>query len=219
MRICDTRTKTARVCLLGVLLAVSASCRRSALEPTVELMGAEYDVLSAYVTDKFAGPGEKLVGKSKVKIVILNMTQPNDHELAPLSNGQPVPWTELTKSLLKDAPDLQPATVDAYRAANAQQASLRPVLQSMTDYELVDSEQLDSMFKRNGGGWPAYYKQHPASQGILTFSRVGFSADGTQAFLYLSNRCGDLCGGGFYVVMEKRSGRWAIVREIENSVS
>jgi hypothetical protein len=87
-----------------------------------------------------------------------------------------------------------------------------------TDCELVDSAQLDS-FKNNGGWWPAYYKQYPRSQRILAFSRVGFSADGTQGFFYLSNRCGDLCGGGWYVVMEKRNGTWAMAREIENWVS
>jgi hypothetical protein len=92
MRIHGTRINTGRVSVLAVLLAVSTACRHIPVSPTSELMGAEYDVLSAYVTDKFSGPeGEKLAGKSKVKIVILNMTERNNHEVAPQSNGLHIP--------------------------------------------------------------------------------------------------------------------------------
>jgi hypothetical protein len=220
MLIHGRRTSTVTIFMLAALLTVSTVCRKSTVTPTSELGDAECDVLSAYLTGKFAGQkGEELVGKSMVKIAILNMTQPSKHELLLQSNGQPILWTEMVKALLKEAPGLQPATLDAYRAANAQQAYLRRSFHTATDCELVDSARLDSFFKNNGGGWPAYYKQYPRSQGILAFSRVGFSADGTQGFFYLSNRCGELCGGGWYVVMEKQNGSWAMAREIENWVS
>jgi len=45
---------------------------------------------------------------------------------------------------------------------------------------------------------------------MVTWSRVGFNADGTQALFYESYRCGGLCGTGRYMVMEKRSGGWVI---------
>lgn len=57
------------------------------------------------------------------------------------------------------------------------------------------------------------------SQGIATFSRVGFRADGTQALFYIGSRCGVLRGVGWYVVMEKREGRWVILKEIEMWIS
>ena len=81
----------------------------------------------------------------------------------------------------------------------------------------MDSSQLDSIFKN--GDWLAYYKRFPGSPGILTFSRVGFSEDGAQALFYVADRCGGLCGGGFYVVMQKRSGHWLIEKEIEMWIS
>jgi hypothetical protein len=74
--------------------------------------------------------------------------------------------------------------------------------------ELVDSIQLDSMFKKNGGGWNAYYKRY--GSGMVTWSRVGFNADGTLALFYERYRCGGLCGTGRYMVMEKRNGGWLI---------
>jgi len=67
--------------------------------------------------------------------------------------------------------------------------------------------------------WPAFYKQFPRSQGLLTFSRVGFSTDGNQAFFYYSNRCEGLCGVGCYVVMQRSGNSWAIDKEITIWVS
>jgi hypothetical protein len=180
---------------------------------------AEYDVLSAWIAGTFKGQESKEgVGKDIVKIVILNLTQSDENDTRLDENGRPIPWKEAA-SLIKQSPALQRTTIDAFREVNAQQASLRRSFHYPIDYELVDSTQLDSIFNKNGGSWSAYYKRFPGSQGVLALSRVGFSADGTQALFYLSNRCGGLCGGGRYVVMEKLNDRWMIGKEVEKWVS
>jgi hypothetical protein len=213
--------KKAAICAIALLLVVTTVCRRIPATTTSELNAAEYDVFSAYITGKIAGRKamEPVEAAGNVKIVVLNVTQSDEYgrNIRLDANGQPTPWAEAAKSLLKKVPLLEPATTDAFRKANAQQASLRRSFDHGIDYELVDSAQLDSIFK--SGDWPAYYKQFPGSQGILALSRVGFSADGTQSLFYVTNRCGGLCGAGFYVVMEKRDGGWAIVKEIETWVS
>ena len=217
----DARRSASRVTIsaLAVLLTMSAACRHSPAAPTSELSAAEYDVLSAFIAGTFTGPeADERVGHGIVKIVVFNMTQSDDDRFSSDENGRPIPWKERAKSLLIEAPALQQTTADAFRQVNAQPASLHHSFHSPLDYELLDSTQLNSIFKKNGG-WPAFYKRYPGSQGILTFSRVGFSADGTQALFYSSNVCGGLCGGGSYVVMQKRNGRWAIGREIEKWVS
>jgi hypothetical protein len=81
----------------------------------------------------------------------------------------------------------------------------------------VTSAQVESIF--HSGDWPAFYKQFPGSQGLLKFSGLGFGKDGTQAFFYVSNSCEGLCGGGDYVIMEKRNGRWVIQKDIAMWVS
>jgi hypothetical protein len=93
--------------------------------------------------------------------------------------------------------------------ANDQQALVHRSIHSPIDYELVDSIQLDSFFKKGGGLWDAYYK-HQGASGIVAWSRVGFNADGTQALFYEGYRCGELCGSGRYVVMQKKNGSWTI---------
>jgi hypothetical protein len=210
-----TRAVIAALCLLAALLTTACTRNRAG-----ELTPAEYDVLSAFIEGKITGQKTKeRTSKDMVNIAMFNMTNSGDRDLLPDGNGRPVPWIETANSLLKKAPALQQATIEAFRKANSQQASLHRSFHSSLDYDLVDERQLEPIFKKGGGWWDAYYKQFPHAQGILTFSRVGFNSDATQALLYYSNRCGGLCGAGEYVVMVKRDGRWSIGTEIEMWVS
>jgi hypothetical protein len=169
----------------------------------------EYDVVSGYVAASFASQN----GLEKpVKIVILNMTSSGDDDY-------PTPWEKMVETLRQKSPSLQQTTIDGFRSANARQAFLVRGFRFPVEYEIVDESRLAPIFKRDGGGWDAYYKQYPGAQGIATLSRVGFSADGAQALFYIKNSCGGLCGSGWYLIMEKRDGRWMIVKAIQKWVS
>jgi hypothetical protein len=176
----------------------------------------EYDVVSAYIAAEFASHKSE---DRPSKIVILNMTSSGDDDLIGDEHGRPYPWEKTAESLRQKAPSLQQATVDGFRRANARQAFLGRAFRFPIEYEIVDEARLAPIFKRDGGSWLAYYKQYPSSQGIATLSRVGFNADGAQALFYIKNQCGGLCGSGWYVIMEKRDGRWMILKEIEMWVS
>ena len=182
--------------------------------PKSELNAAEYEAFSAYVAGKFTA--KKQAGQDTPKVlIILDTTASGDDDLMPDENGRAIPWEKTAESLRKKSPSLQKQTIDAFRKANAQQASLRPSFRLPVDYELVDATQLDSIFKNNREGWLTYYRRFPGAQGVLTLSRAGFSGDGTQALFYWSNRCGGLCGAGMYVVLEKSNGRWVTAKEIQ----
>lgn len=55
-------------------------------------------------------------------------------------------------------------------------------------------------------------EQQRAGYGMITFSKVIFNHDATQAVFYTEHLCG-LCGGGEFVAMEKRGDRWVVVDE------
>jgi hypothetical protein len=178
---------------------------------------AEYEVLTAWIEGRFKSKDR--VGKGMAKLVIFDTTNSGDDDLLPDENGRPIAWEKTAESLRKKDPALQQTVLDSFRHVNAHPAFLPRSLHLSIDYETVTSAQLDPIFCKHCGYWPAYYKQFPGSQGLLTFSGVGFSADGTQAFFYFSNRCGGLCGTGDYVIMEKHDGRWGIQKEIGMWVS
>ncbi|HET6180100.1 MAG TPA: hypothetical protein VFE61_24480 [Candidatus Sulfotelmatobacter sp.] len=54
-----------------------------------------------------------------------------------------------------------------------------------------------------------FWKRFPKSYGYLTFSRIGFNRDLTEAFFY-TEHIGGLCGEGKYVFMRKLSGQWIV---------
>ena len=198
-----------RLTLLLLLIGVGlTACNRKR-----QFTANEYDVVSAGITGLLASHNHPS------KFVILKMTSSGDDDLLLDENGHRVPWEKTAESLRQKAPFLQQTTIEGFRRTNAQQAVLGRAFRLPVEYEILESARLGPIFKRNGGSWDAYYKQYPGSQGIATLSRVGFNADGTQVLFYISNRCGGLCGVGFYVVMEKRDGHWAIGKEIEMWVS
>ena len=205
--------KTLAIVLLSIVVGLTA-CNRGhrPVASTGELTADEYNVLSAYIAGKLNGKDKERVSQEPPKLIFFSMTKSGDDDLLRDENGRPIPWEKTADSLHTKAPALQQTTVTSFRKANSQQAFLRRSFGSPIEYELVDSNQLESIFKK--GDWPAFYNQYSGASGILTWSRVGFSADGTQALFYVSHRCGGLCGGGRYILMVKQASRWVIGTEI-----
>ena len=208
-----------KVLILLFLVVGLNGCHRSqvlASPKRVQMSSAEYDVLSEWIENKIAAKG---ADNHIDQIVIYSTTDSDDNLVRRDDNGQLVPWQKAAASLREKASSLQQTTLDAYQKANSVQGFIHPSLHTSLRYQIVDAPQLDSFFNRGGGSWPAYYKQFPGSQGILRFSRVGFNMDGTQALFYYSNSCGDLCGSGSYVVMQRHANHWVVEKEIVMWVS
>jgi hypothetical protein len=147
--------------------------------------------------------------------VIVNMTRSdlNDSQIED-ENDKPFSWKRASRFLRKQAPTLQQATIEKLREVGTQSAPFRPFsFQLPVPYQLVDPKEIDAIFE-NKGWWTDYYKKYPGSQGYLVLSKVGFSADGSQALFYAENRCGGKCATGTYVVMQKSGTSWKLMKEI-----
>jgi hypothetical protein len=203
--------------LLSIVVSLTACNRgQKVAAPTREITAAEYEVLVSWINAKFTS--KEQVSRGIGKIVIFNTTSGDPH-LQWEDNGRPVPWEKEAESLRQQEPALQKITADSFGNVNVQQAFLRPTVHCVVDCVVIDSTQIELIFKNKDYGWFAFYKQFPHSPGLLTFSRVGFSTDGAQALFYVGGECGGLCGGGYYVVMERHNGRWDIEKEINVWVS
>jgi hypothetical protein len=204
--------------LVGLLVAVltpRTTSEQVPTKPAVDVTQREYVVFSAYITDAFMGAkGEDRVGWHVSNIVIVNMTRSdlNDSQIED-ENDKPFSWKRASRFLRKQAPTLQQATIENLREVGTQSAPLRPSFQLSVPYQLVDEKEIDAIF-RNKGWWTDYYKKYPGSQGYLVLSKVGFSADRSQALFYAENRCGGKCATGTYVVMQKSGTSWNLVKEI-----
>jgi hypothetical protein len=86
---------------------------------------------------------------------------------------------------------------------------------------MVTKEQVALFFSqdRTASGWKDFYATYPSSSGLLFFSRIGFNSQHNQAFLYVGNSCGGLCGAGSYVLLRKECDSWKIEQEQDLWVS
>jgi hypothetical protein len=67
--------------------------------------------------------------------------------------------------------------------------------------------------------WTAFYRKHPGSGGFQSLSAVGYDRAGNTALVSYDLVCGDLCGHGLLVVLERRNGGWEIVHIEDTWVS
>ena len=183
--------------ILALTLIVGLSgCNRARRSIAPDINAAEYDLFSGYLAYRFDG-----YQKNYLRLSFLNMTQSAEDDRTPFAEP-PVSWQQTAEFLRQKAPVLQQTTIDSYHKANTQQAFIGHSLRSPIDYKLVDSAERNS-----------YYERELCGDKVVTWSRVGFSADGTQALFYESDR-GRLCGTGRYIVMEKENGNWTMKKDI-----
>ena len=184
---------------LLMALASLLGCRHSPAEVT----DAEYRVLSAFIAGK-------LVGEERVpQIVIFNET---------VGGGE----TPEGMAGLNKVPGLKTAHSQVYHAflnANLHPRSFHRSFTLPIPYQILASSEMDSIFGTPGDTWGHYYEKYPNSGGFVSLSRVGFNSDGSQAAFYISNHCGGLCGGGYFVIMEKVNSNWKVVQEVQLWVS
>jgi len=109
---------------------------------------------------------------------------------------------------------LAPETVDDYLSKNESDAQIEHQLTVPVNYSLVSEPELKSFFQKGPSGWAGFYAKYPDSTGVIRFSRVGFNGARDQAFLYVSQACGPLCGRGNYVFLIKNNGGWQIQKEL-----
>ena len=99
--------------------------------------------------------------------------------------------------------------------ANAKAEDLQRRFAFSARYELVSESETASYWK---GGAGSFQERFPRSYGYLTFSRIGFNRDLTEALFYTEHVCG-LCGEGKYVYMRKLNGKWIVRGESSTWIS
>ena len=103
-------------------------------------------------------------------------------------------------------------TVENYFAANKAPSRLQNYFTfPVPTILLTRKERYDLLHDPRGlDYWTIFYERYPNSTGILTLSRVGFNRTMRQAFVYIANSCGSLCGGGEYYLLSKKNGAWKV---------
>jgi hypothetical protein len=64
--------------------------------------------------------------------------------------------------------------------------------------------------------WTEFDQRYPSTNGIISLSAIGYSADGNRAVLMVDVGCGELCGNGYIVVAKRERGKWYLAK-IQNT--
>jgi hypothetical protein len=185
---------------LGVVALFAAHL---ALRPNPKLAASEqYDVLSAYIEPNLTDESHDL-GSSNGLVVIDGRTTFS----GPLVNSgkfnQYVSLVASTGRAKAKISQLRPFLVFEFWAANMCDLTLERRFQLTARYEIATEQEM-KLYPSE-----AFFARFPSSYGALTFSRVAFNRDLTEAFFYTEHSCG-LCGEGRFVYMRKTGGKWFV---------
>jgi hypothetical protein len=205
-----------RLLVLALALMVSACHKRQvevsapAIPPATGPAAAappvsdeqDYQIYSAVINNQFQG---------KPLVVIELLTTP--------INGIGVSDEDAGRAkdyLFENLKLLTPELYGDFRGRNDQVYLLETKFSFNLEYKLIPRAEMDELFSNcgQGGWWPEFYRRYPNSSGIITFSRVGYSADGKTAMVYVGYGCGGLCGQGNDLILVLENGQWKIKEEV-----
>jgi hypothetical protein len=149
-----------------------------------------YELYSLLIKDEFAGESEI--------IAIKNLTSLFDR----LKNSD---FNYLKQNFI----DLKNETFRSFKKTNHIADTIRNNFIDINKILILDKNEIDEAFKEDFG-WNGFYKKYGKTQGILTFSKVGFDKSMNQALFYYGNQSDWLAGAGYYIFCVKDNGIWKI---------
>jgi hypothetical protein len=168
----------------------------------------DYKVYDAVVRYMFRDGITQFDMNAKIGQIIIRDRTYSEYSWTPQKEN----WTQV-KIRLRALTD---ETISAYELARKTEGELKAKLDIPFKYLLISDKQLGSVFpnvtqlNKPRERWNEYYKLYPDSAGYNSFSRVGYDKSGRQALVYFVNWCGELCGTGSYLLMERGSEGWAV---------
>jgi len=160
----------------------------------------EYNVYSAVLRRLHRPPANKSM------MIVNHSLSPVDHDL-------------LFDKSNRDEPFPSIITLTNYIKVNKQAREISDEFDTEYKHAMLSKKELEDIFKDGCCGWNLFYERYPGSSGYVSFSRVGFNGNATQALVYVVCVCGGLCGTGGYVLLEKKGGTWRTQRWLASWIS
>ncbi len=117
-------------------------------------------------------------------------------------------------SLNQDISNLSEDTISNYQTVKEDNQKLENNFAVEDNVLLLSEKERSILFRKGQNGWEKFYKKYSNVKGIISFSRVGFNQERTQALVSVSIGCGSLCGEGNLIFLEKENGKWNVERKI-----
>ncbi|MDQ3803368.1 MAG: hypothetical protein M3416_05880 [Acidobacteriota bacterium] len=106
-------------------------------------------------------------------------------------------------------PAVSQEMVDNFIEENKHSRPLENAFNLSVPSVLIGEKEYEEIFQ-DADGWQTFYRKYPASQGLMTLSKVGFNSVMNQALVYVGNQHAGLGGAGYYVLLSMENGAWII---------
>jgi hypothetical protein len=171
------------------------------LRPSPSHASAEqYAVYAAYIELGLTGDSHDLGDKRGLLVIQASTTMSSRSVLFS------------SRHLRDTIPGLKPFLILEFFLSSLQEEQLERRFTLTARYELATQQEIDLYATEQ------FSRRFPDNYGYLTFSRIGFSRDLTEAVFYTEHACG-MCGEGKYVFMRKVNGHWMIEGEAPTWIS
>jgi heat shock protein HslJ len=118
---------------------------------------------------------------------------------------------QLPSTEAEDPFALDPTTLEDFEQKNIESSLLNENLNIGLPVTFIADEELEAVLNTGeDANWAQFRERFPETQGVFTFSRVGFNEAGNQALVYLGIQREDF-SGGYYSLLVKREGLWSSV--------
>jgi hypothetical protein len=188
--------------LLSIILALFLSLCAHSLSDFVKADGItsdEYAVYSALIQSMYVKqPVQTVVVDKQTQFYKIDWERPEDYR----------------KSILAELSSISEETIEDFEKKNETEGELARHLNLTVDYVLLGKQSSARTPEEHAKQWKEFDEKYPNSPGIISLSRVGFNSDKDQALVYVANRCGGLCGKGYYVLLMKSGERWKVQKEM-----
>ena len=181
------------VAVIVLLLILSSSCGVivRAPEEMVTPSGDEYLVYSTLI-EEMAGDAELIVIRDSTRLDFADDI------------------SETVEQIRKSTLDVGEDVLGDFRVKATHSLQLENRFSFFTGtIVLMSQEEFDSIFV-DGGIWDEFYERYPKSNGIMTFSRVGFNSQLDEALVYIGIQSSSKDGAGYYVFLEKLGDGWTV---------
>lgn len=105
-------------------------------------------------------------------------------------------------------------TIDDYQLKNEEKQKLENNFSVRSKIIFISEKEENQLFRKGQDGWAKFHKKYPKAKRMISFSRVGFNKEQTQALVNVSMGCGWLCGEGSFIILQKENGKWVIQQNI-----
>jgi hypothetical protein len=181
-----------RVAVILVLLILSSSCDVivRAPEEMVAPSEEEYLIYSTLI-EEMAGDVELIVIRDSTRLEFVD------------------DLSEIVEHIRESTLGVDEEVLGDFRVKNAHPLQLKNRFSFAGTTVLMSQEKFDSIFV-GGGVWDEFYERYPKSNGILTFSRVGFNSQFDEALVCIGIQSHFKDGAGYYVFLDKLNDGWMV---------